>query len=302
MAGSALITRSALRFSPTGWVGMRALCVAMLVLMPAIANPQGGAAARAIDSSGGGRVPDARRSGLEFMGPATQALQRDDTQNPAMLWVTDGARRWHEAPVVSSQGVAHRAAGQTPRSCADCHGEVSRSMRAVAARHPAWDPVLGGVVNLQRRINLCRERYQGLSALAPEDDALLALEALLAMQSRGVPIHEPADARLEAALERGRNLFMKPMGQLALSCAQCHDDHAGGRLGGSPIPQAHPTAYPIYRLQWQAVGSLARRLRGCMQGVRAEPFAAMSAEMIELELYLAVRAAGLPHEGPGVRP
>ena len=32
-----------------------------------------------------------RRSGLDFMSPALQALQRDDSQNPAMLWVQDGA-------------------------------------------------------------------------------------------------------------------------------------------------------------------------------------------------------------------
>ena len=35
--------------------------------------------------------PDPRRSGLDFMSPALQALQTDDSQNPAMLWVQDGA-------------------------------------------------------------------------------------------------------------------------------------------------------------------------------------------------------------------
>lgn len=39
------------------------------------------------------------------------------------------------------------------------------------------------------------------------------------------------------------------------------------------IPQAHPTGYPIYRLEWQSMGSLQRRLRNCMTGVRAEPYA-----------------------------
>ena len=50
------------------------------------------------------------------------------------------------------------------------------------------------------------------------------------------------------------------------------------------------------------MGSLPRRLRGCMTGVRAEPLAAHSVEMAELELYLATRAMGLPLETPGVRP
>ena len=96
--------------------------------------------------------------------------------------------------------------------------------------------------------------------------------------------------------------FAQRIGQLDLSCAQCHDQHAGGRLAASPIPQAHPTGYPIYRLEWQGPGSLQRRLRGCMTGVRAEPFAANSEEMVDLELHLATRAMGMPVETPAVRP
>ena len=62
------------------------------------------------------------------------------------------------------------------------------------------------------------------------------------------------------------------------------------RAGGSaaaPIPQAHPTGYPLYRLEWQGLGSLQRRLRNCMVGVRAEPFPFGAPEYVDLELYLA---------------
>ena len=95
---------------------------------------------------------------------------------------------------------------------------------------------------------------------------------------------------------------MQRMGQLNLSCAQCHDNNPGGRLGSSLIPQAHPTGYPVYRLEWQALGSLQRRLRGCMSGVRAEPYAYDAQQLVELELYLAARARGMTLEAPGVRP
>jgi sulfur-oxidizing protein SoxA len=50
------------------------------------------------------------------------------------------------------------------------------------------------------------------------------------------------------------------------------------------------------------MGSLGRRLRGCMTGVRAEPVAYGSVEMAELELYLASRAMGMQVETPAVRP
>ena len=73
-------------------------------------------------------------------------------------------------------------------------------------------------------------------------------------------------------------------GQLDLACAQCHDDNAGKRLGGSIIPQAHPTGYPIYRLEWQALGSLQRRLRGCLTGIRAEPFPYGATKLVDLQV------------------
>jgi sulfur-oxidizing protein SoxA len=68
------------------------------------------------------------------------------------------------------------------------------------------------------------------------------------------------------------------------------------------IPEGHPTGYPIYRLEWQTVGSLQRRLRNCMTGVRAEPYALGSKELTQLELFLMWRARGMPLETPGVRP
>ena len=64
----------------------------------------------------------------------------------------------------------------------------------------------------------------------------------------------------------------------------------------------HPTGYPLYRLEWQSVGSLQRRLRGCMSGIRAEPYAYGAPEFAALELYLMDRARGLKLETPAVRP
>ena len=110
------------------------------------------------------------------------------------------------------------------------------------------------------------------------------------------------DPRLEPFRERGPARCSSAAGQLDLSCAACHDDNWGRRLGGSAIPQAHPTGYPLYRLEWQALGSLQRRLRNCMTGVRAEPFAFGAPEFVDLELYLMSRARGMPIETPAVRP
>ena len=107
---------------------------------------------------------------------------------------------------------------------------------------------------------------------------------------------------MQAWQQRGARLWQQRLGQLNLACAQCHDQHAGAKLGGATIPQAHPTGYPSYRLEWQALGSLPRRLRGCLVGVRAEAFAPGADEWLALEVFLAQRAAGMALEGPAVRP
>jgi sulfur-oxidizing protein SoxA len=234
--------------------------------------------------------PEEKRSGLDFVSPETRHLQSDDASNPGMLWVLDGERLWN-AP-----------SGSAGKSCASCHGAADQSMRGIAARYPVFDPRSGGPIDLEGRIDECRTVRQGGDPLAFESDDLLALSTYVAHQSRGMPVEPTPDARLTSALDEGRTLFHRRMGQLDLSCSACHDDRWGQRLGGSIIPQAHPTAYPLYRLEWQTVGSLQRRIRGCMSGVRAEPFPYGSAEMLAIELYLMQRAAGLPLETPGVRP
>ena len=233
--------------------------------------------------------PGDKRSGYTFMQRDTQAMQDDETANPGTFWVLDGEALWN------------RKAGTANRACADCHGDAKTSMKGVAARYPAFSPARGRPVDLEQRINMCRTDQQKAPALEYESKDLLALTVYVAHQSRGMPITIRTD-RIFEFVEAGRNLFHAPQGQLNLSCSQCHDDNWGKQLAGNVIPQGHATGYPLYRLEWQTVGSLQRRLRNCMTGMRAEPYAFGSPEHVALELYLMYRARGLPVETPAVRP
>lgn len=238
-----------------------------------------------------GEIPLAeRRSGYELMSRETRAVQDDDTANPATLWVLEGAGLWT------------RKTGAAGRACADCHGDARDGMKGVAARHPAFDPVRGRPITLEQRINACRTERQQAPALAWESRELLALAAYVARQSRGTPIDVAVDARTQPFLDAGRATFQRRQGQLNLSCAQCHDDQWGRQIAGNVIPQAHPTGYPLYRLEWQTVGSLQRRLRGCLVGIRAEPYEYGAPELVDLELFLKWRARGMPMDAPAVRP
>lgn len=239
--------------------------------------------------SGASTAADSRKSGFDFMQPSTQALQKDDAQNPAMLWVKDGQALWNKAE------------GNAAKSCASCHGAINR-MQGVAARYPAYSSAQKKVVNLGQQINQCRVSQQQAPAWPAEHESLLGLEAAIAKESRGMPVAPPAQPLVLDAQKLGEALFNQRIGQVDLSCRDCHDALAGKRLGGNVIPQGHATGYPIYRLEWQSVGSLQRRLRGCMTAVRAEPYAFGAAELTALEAYLARRAAGMPVESPAVRP
>jgi sulfur-oxidizing protein SoxA len=230
---------------------------------------------------------EALRSGLDFAGSDVRAMQNDDLANPGFLWVQRGEALWRDA-----------GAG---RSCDSCHGDAAASMRGVAARYPAFDRASGRVLDLEARIDACRVRHQGAKPLERESDELLALTAYVAMQSRGMPIAVGIDGPARASFERGRALYTTRHGQMNLACTQCHEQNWGKRLYAETLSQGHGNAFPAYRLEWQSLGSLQRRIRACFYGIRAEMPRPGAPELTDLELYLAWRATGLPIETPGVR-
>lgn len=238
-----------------------------------------------------GEIPNPeRRSGYDFMSRETRAMQDDDAANPGMLWVKDGEALWSTK------------AGSAGHACFDCHGDARVSMKGVAARYPAYDAVRRRPVNLEQRINICRTGQQKAPAFAFESGNLLALSAYLGQQSRGLPIEVTIDERSKPFLEAGREIFNRRQGQLNLSCAHCHDDHWDQRLAGNPITQANPNGYPLYRLEWQGLGSLERRLRNCLSGTRTQAYDYGSPEFVDLELFLMWRSRGMKMETPAVRP
>ena len=233
---------------------------------------------------------DQRRSGYDMMSPATRAMQDDDTSNPATLSVLDGEALWT------------RKAGSEGKACVDCHGDATQSMRGVAARYPAFSAAKGRPIDIEQRINLCRIEQQKAPPFAYESRDLLALTAFVGKQSRGMPVAVQNNDQTKPFIEAGRKNYSTRQGQLNLSCQNCHDDNWGQKLAGIAMPQGHPNGYPLYRLEWQSLGSLQRRLRNCLIGMRAEPYAYGADEYVDLELFLMWRARGMPVETPAVRP
>ncbi|MDQ6621487.1 MAG: sulfur oxidation c-type cytochrome SoxA [Pseudomonadota bacterium] len=234
-------------------------------------------------------APSELRSGVEFAGADVRAMQADEFANPGMLWVERGQKLWNETT------------GAAGKSCASCHGDAAQAMRGVATHYPAYDSASRRMTNLATRISDCRVRHQKAPALQPESEDLLALSAYVAHQSHGMPMAVRVDGPAKSSFERGGAFYYQRHGQMNISCAQCHEQNWGKQLLRETISQGHGTAFPAYRLEWQALGSLQRRLRACLFGVRAEMPPMGAPELLDLELFLAWRAEGLPVETPGVR-
>jgi L-cysteine S-thiosulfotransferase len=230
-----------------------------------------------------------RISAREFLPPELQAQQADDGANPGMLWVQRGEKLWSQPE------------GSAGKSCVECHGEAATSMRGAITRYPAIDDRTGWLFNIEARINNCRSVHMSAPPLQYESDDLLGLTAYVAFQSRGLTFSPKIDGTAAPHYEAGKRFFYERQGQLNVACNQCHDENVGKHLRGDKISSGLSMGYPVYRLDWQKMGSLHRRLRACALGVRAEQLPSGSSEYINLELYLAVRNENAPVETPGVR-
>jgi len=226
--------------------------------------------------------------GVEYQSADVKALEADAFANPGMLWVAQGERLWNQA---AASGPA----------CASCHGDATKSMKGVAASYPKFDASLGRVVNLEGRIDACVRTNQKGSGLVPESPERLGLSAYVAYQSRGMPIVVNVEGPAQSTFDRGAALHKLRIGQMNLACTHCHDAHAGRTLLNETVSQGQPDGWPAYRLEWQSLASLQRRLRACFYGVRAEQPPYDSDDLIALELFLAHRAKGLNLSAPGVR-
>lgn len=228
------------------------------------------------------------RSGSAFLSPDMARQQGDETRNPGFFWVEQGEELFSVSP----------PGGE---ACVTCHAAPRQSLRGAATRYPQVDAASGKLLNLEGRIEQCRVERQKQPGFGYESAELLAMTAYVASLSRGLPMSVRTDGPAQGFFEAGKAFFERRQGQLNLSCQQCHDGLVGQKLRGDTISHGAGTGYPAYRLEWNSVGSLHRRLRACSLGVRATQFDFGSPDYLALELYLAGRAKGLPVETPAIR-
>ncbi len=232
---------------------------------------------------------DTVMSGWHFRNDDTQAMQADDFDNPGMLAVESAIEAWNTVE------------GEAGKSCASCHGAAEDSMKGIRAVYPKWNETAGELRTLAMQVNDCRTNQMKAEPYKYDSGPMAAMEALISVQSRGMPVNVAIDGPVQAIWEKGKELYYTRTGILELSCASCHEENYGNMIRADHLSQGQINGFPTYRLKNAKLNTVHGRFKGCVRDTRAETYKPGSEEFIALELYVASRGNGLSVEGPSVR-
>lgn len=229
-------------------------------------------------------------SGWHYRSDDTRLLEQDSFDNGGMLGVEAGEEIWNTVD------------GSMGKSCASCHDDASESMAGVGASYPKWDAKSGKPINVELRINMCRVDNMGAEPYPFDKGGQKELTAFIKHQSLGTPVKvDLAEGEMQKWWEQGKETYYRRTGQLALSCATCHEDNNGKYIRADHLSQGNVNGFPTYRLKQSDLVSLHNRFRGCIRDTRAEFPEAFSDVLMGLEVYTTWRSTGLSVETPAVR-
>ena len=188
------------------------------------------------------------------------------------------------------------------KSYGDCFPDKGIGIRQ---NYPYFDEKSGEVITLELALNRCREA-NGEAPFSYVKDEMASLTAYMAFTSRGKPfaIKIPNDPRARAAFQNGERYFYTRRGQLNFSCASCHVQNPGNHIRTEVLAPALGilNAMPIYRSEWNGMGTISRRFVTCNSQTRAVPLQPQDEDFRDVEYFLSYMANGLPISGPGARP
>jgi L-cysteine S-thiosulfotransferase len=175
----------------------------------------------------------------------------------------------------------------------------------IRQNYPYFDEHTGEVITLELALNRCREANDEVPYSYVKDE-MASLTAYMAFTSRGksFDIKIPNDPRALAAYEKGEEYFYTRRGQLNFSCASCHVQLPGEHIRTEVLAPALGilAAMPIYRSEWNGMGTISRRFVTCNSQTRAVPLAPQDEDYRDVEYFLSYMSNGLPIAGPGARP
>jgi len=225
-------------------------------------------------------------SGWRFRSTETQALEMDDFENPAFVFVDQGLDLWEKVE------------GKEGKACASCHEDASE-FAGLRTQLPRVED--GELVSMEDLVNDCRTERMGAEPWKWSGSQMTSITAVIGLQSRGMPMSVAIDGEAAPFWQQGKELYYTRVGQLDMACANCHETYYGTMIRADHLSQGQINGFPTYRLKNAKLNSIHGRFKGCMKNIRAVPFKEGGPEFKAIELYLASRGEGLSVETPSVR-
>ncbi|MBV9557631.1 MAG: sulfur oxidation c-type cytochrome SoxA, partial [Pseudolabrys sp.] len=131
-----------------------------------------------------------------------------------------------------------------------------------------------------------------------------AMSVYLHFLANGNPITvDTQSAPAKAAIERGKALSERKIGELNFACTDCHGKSANKWIRGQWLgdPKGQYDHFPTWRTSLLAIWDIRQRFQWCQVNIRADELPPDAKEYGDLELYLASQNAGLKLSVPGIR-
>ena len=174
-----------------------------------------------------------------------------------------------------------------------------------AAMYPMFDEKRKEVVTLGVAINECLTS-NGEKAWKMKKGNMATLQGFMAYSA--TEAEKVIDTKINSkeaadAYERGKEYYYTQRGYLKLSCATCHIQGAGQRVRNEKLSQllGQTTHFPVHRLKWGGLGTLERRMSGCIKDEGQVPPKDDSQAMRELLYFMAYMSNGMKIDGPDIR-
>ena len=222
--------------------------------------------------------------------PVEKRDNLDPIENPAM-WAVDKAQElWKQAGAAGS-------------SCNTCHSDPKTSFKTWAASMPMWEPRLNKVLSVEEFVTRHAKATTGAS-WPMETEENRAMSVYLHFLANGAPLKvDTSSAEAKAAMERGKELSARKVGQLNMACTDCHGKVPNRWIRGQWLgePKGQYDHFPTWRTSLLAIWDIRQRFQWCQVNIRADELPPDAKEYGDLEFYLAVQNEGQKLSVPGIR-
>jgi sulfur-oxidizing protein SoxA len=221
--------------------------------------------------------------------PVEKRENLDPIENPGM-WAVDRGEE------------LFKKVGGSGASCSTCHNDAKTAFKTWAASMPKWEQRLNKVLGVEEFITRHARTTTGASMTMETDDNR-SMAVYLRFIANGQPIKVDTSAEAKAAIERGKALSSRKVGQLNFACTDCHGISANHWIRGQWLgePKGQADHFPTWRTSLQAIWDIRQRFQWCQVNIRADELPPDAKEYGDLELYLMSQNEGLKLSVPGIR-